>query len=151
MVLFVAAFAVGLYFVVRGCGVNEESRVRSAVYAGVVALEKKNAIKCASLISESYQDKYGNDKVSFLKAVTEFFNEYQDLKIDIKQLKIEVRGPQAGAEARFVCYFKNSGDAQVYYDNGKLDLRFQKEEGLWKVRALEYSGSNEILFLQSVA
>jgi len=41
-------------------------------------------------------------------------------------------------------------DVEVYYDNGKWGLRFQKEEGLWKVRALEYSGSNEMLFLQSV-
>jgi hypothetical protein len=150
-VLLVAVFAAGLYSVVRGCGVNEESRVRAAVYAGVVALEKKNMLKCASMVSESFRDKHGNDRASLLGGIKVFFNEYQDLKIDVKQLKIEIKGPQADCRARFVCYFKNTGDAQLYYDNGTLDLRFQKEEGLWKVRGLEYSGSNATLFLQSVA
>ena len=70
-------------------------------------------------------------------------------KVDF--LKIDIEGAQAAADISFKAYFRKPGDAQLYYDNGKLEVRLDKGSGRWKAVSIEYSGSSEILFLQTVA
>ncbi|MBI5873925.1 MAG: hypothetical protein HZB36_07315 [Candidatus Omnitrophica bacterium] len=150
-IIFVAALAVVIYIIARVASENDESRIRKVVYAGALGVEREDAAKCASLISDSYLDKYGNNKLSFLKLVSELFREYQDFKVDIKQLNVDIKDADAFVDIGFRCYFKKALEAKVYYDDGKLKLNLKKDSGRWKIESVEYLGSNEVLFLQSVA
>ncbi len=151
LILIVCALAVIVYLVVRGLSQDEESRIRKVVYNAVVCVEKEDIGRCSRLISERYEDKAGNTRFIFLKILSQVFDEYESFKIDIKKLDVTVEGSSASADIGFVCYFKQAGKKQLYYDKGKLDVKFEKEGGAWKVTRAEYSGSGEILYLQGVA
>lgn len=150
--IFGVAFCAFLVFVsIRIFSENDESRIRKTVYAGILAVEKKDIPRCAHLVSETYKDDYGNDKEHLLKIARDIFKAYEEFRIMIKRLKIEVKGSEGSANIGFTCYFKKPGDKNIYYDSGELKVYFHQENEAWKVSQLEYKGSNELLFLQSVA
>lgn len=144
--------AIVLYAMIRIFSEDDESRVRKTIYAGVLAVERQDILKCGLLLSDDYQDSYGHNKAMVLKFVSEIFKEYKSFKIHIKQLKIEIKESSAEADIAFKCYFKKWGDEKrMYYDTGKLKVHFDKEGRRWKVKKIEYTGANELLFIQSVA
>lgn len=151
VILCVALVAIFAYALIRTFSENDESRVRRAVYTGIVAFEKTDARKCAQLISDAYEDTFGNNKAEFLRFLSEIFKDFKDFRIVVKKLKVKVKGTEAGGDVWFTCYFKKIGDEKLYYDSGKIEFDFVKELKDWRVKKIEYSGSNELLFLQSVA
>jgi len=151
IVFFVALAAAVLYLCVRLFSVDDESRIRKVVYSGVVGFEREDIFRCASIISDNYSDQYGNSKASFIGIIKDLFSDYSDLRVEIKQLQINVEKEGSGADVGFVCYFKKTGEKQIYYDKGKLKIIFRKEAGHWKIFSVDYSGSKDILFIQSVA
>lgn len=151
VILCVALGAILAYALIRSFSENDESRVRRVVYAGLVAFEKADIEKCAPLISGAYEDSFGNNKISVLKFFAKIFKDFKDFKVVVKKLKVKARGAEAGGEAWFTCYFKKIGDEKLYYDSGKIVFGFEKERKSWVVKKIEYIGSNELLFLQSVA
>lgn len=145
--------AVFVYLFIRFVTEDEEARVRRVVYAGVLAVEKEDVLKCMSLVSSAYEDPNGNDKTYLMRIVTQIFKEFREFKVDIKKVKIEIGESGADSEVSFKCYFKKPGQDQIYFDTGRLKLHFQKEEDRWLVRSMEYLGAKELesLFLQGVA
>jgi hypothetical protein len=143
--------AVTLYWSVRSFLENEESRVRKAVYAGALAVEREDLRRCAALISDSYADPSGNDKPMLLRAASSIFREYRKFRVEIKSLDIRLDDGQAQADIGVQCYFKKPDDERVYYDTGKLSVDFRKEGNRWCVASLAYEGMDELLFLPAVA
>jgi hypothetical protein len=151
VILCVVLGAIFAYALIRAFGENDESRVRRAVYAGIVAFEKTDIVKCSPLISDAYEDTFGNNKTAVLRFLSEIFKDFKDFKVVVKKLKVRVKGAEAGGDVWFICYFKKISDEKLYYDSGKIEFGFVKEHKSWRVKIIEYSGSNELLFLQSVA
>ena len=152
IILAIIFCAVALYLTIRISTEGDEARIRRTIYAGVLAAEKGDALRCISFVSNSYADSYGNDKASLLKVIMRVFRDFKNFKIDIKKIKIEIKEAGAKAEISFKCYFKKPGQDQIYYDTGRLKVSFQKEEGRWRVSSTEYQGAKELesVFLQGV-
>ncbi len=151
VILCVALGAIFTYALIRAFSENDESRVRRAVYAGIAAFEKTDIRKCAPLISDAYEDTFGNNKAEVLRFLSEILKDFKDFRIVVKKLKVKAGGTEAGGDVWFTCYFRKIGDEKLYYDSGKIEFDFVKELKDWKVKKIEYSGSSELLFLQSVA
>jgi len=151
VILCVVLGAIFAYALIRVSLENDESRVRRAVYAGIVALENTDIVKCAPLISDAYEDTFGNNKAEVLRFISEIFKDFKDFRVVVKKLKVKVKGTEAGGDVWFTCYFKKISDEKLYYDSGKIEFGFANEHKSWRVKKIEYSGSNELLFLQSVA
>ena len=151
VILGVTLGAILAYTLIRVFSENDESRVRRAVYAGIVLIEKKDIQKCAPLISDGYEDTFGNDKASVLRFLSGIFKDFKDFKVIVKKLKVKANGAEAAGKVWFICYFRQIGDEKLYYDPGKIEFEFVKELKDWRVKKIGYSGSNELLFLQSVA
>lgn len=147
----VALCAASSYITLRFLQENDESRVRRVVNMAASAIEKEDVLVLASLVSEDYTDKDGNNKADVLAVVGAFLREFSDVKIEIKQLIIEFREGSAECEIAFRCFVKKKGDPQLYGDSGKLKVVFRKADSRWKVLGLEYRGVDELLFLQSAA
>ena len=150
-VMGVALAAVVLYGVVRSCLENDETRIRKVVYQAAFAVERKDLLKCASLVSDAYDDRYGNNKPALIQFVGRIFQEFEGFRVEIKTLKTDIKAEQASASIGYKAYFKKRTQDQLYYDAGILEVNFQKEEGRWRARRIEYKGMNELLFIQSVA
>lgn len=151
VILCVALGAIFAYALIRVFSENDEARVRRAVYAGIVVFEKTDIAKCAPLISDAYEDTFNNDKAAVLRFLSEIFKDFKDFRVVVKKLKVKVKGAEAEGQVWFICYFGKIGDEKLYYDSGKIEFGFAKELKDWRVKKIEYSGSGELLFLQSVA
>jgi hypothetical protein len=148
----VAFLAVISYALVSFLQENDEAKIRRAVYAAVLGVERNEPARYGRVLSASYRDAYGHDKASVLKIVADAFKDYKPFKVEVKALKIEVQGPEATAQIAYRCLFKkNAGGDQVYYDAGKLIVSWRKETSGWKIVKIEYTGSQEMLFLPVVA
>jgi len=153
IILAILFCAVALYLAIRVSTEGDEGRIRRVIYAGVLAVEKGDALRCISFVSTSYADPYGNDKASLFKVIMQVFRDFKSFKIDIKKIRIETEEAGGQAEISFKCYFKKPGQDQFYYDTGRLKVSLRKEEGRWRVNSMEYQGAKELesLFSQGVA
>lgn len=151
IVLAVIFGALALYAAVRILSENDEGRVRKVIRTATLGVENEDIARCSSFFSDSYFDAEGHDKAAALKILSDIFRSFRDLKVEIKQLKIKAREGGADAEIGFKCYMKKMGSEQIYYDAGKLRIIFKKEDDRWKARSVEYTGSDQMLFLNAVA
>jgi hypothetical protein len=151
IVLAVIFGALALYAAVRTLTENDEGRVRKVIYAATLGVENEDIARCSSFFSDSYLDTQGYDKVAVLKILSDIFKSFRDLKVEIKQLKVEIKELEAEANIGFKCYMKKAAGEQVYYDAGKLKVIFKKEDDRWKARSVEYTGSDQMLFLNAIA
>jgi len=148
----VALLAVIGYALVSFLQENDEARVRRAVYAAVLGVERNDPARYGRVLSASYEDEYGNDKASVLKIAADAFRDYRPFKVEIKALKIEIESGEATTQVAYRCLFKKSdGGDQIYYDAGKVIASWRKEASGWKIVKIEYTGSQEMLFLPVVA
>jgi len=148
----VVLLAVVSYALVTFLQENDETRIRRAVYAAVLGVERNEPARYGRVLSPLYKDEYGNDKAAVLKTVADAFKDYKPFKVEIKALKIETEGEGATTQIAYRCLFRKSGGAeQIYYDAGKLIACWRKETSGWKIVKIEYTGSQEMLLLPVVA
>ncbi|MDD5137874.1 MAG: hypothetical protein PHF12_05350 [Candidatus Omnitrophica bacterium] len=148
----VALLAVASYALVTFLQENDEARIRRAVYAAVLGVERNEPARYGRVLSPLYKDEYGNDKAAVLKIVADAFRDYKPFKVEIKALKIETEGAGATTQIAYRCLFKKSdGGEQIYYDAGKVIASWRRETSGWKIIKIEYTGSQEMLFLPVVA
>lgn len=150
-IIIVAVCAVVVYWVIRYATQDDEGRLRKLIYSAVVMVEKEDAGACSLLISSAYEDSYGNHRKEICRLIEKTFMDFRDFKINIKNIKIEMDGFKAMADIGFIVCFKLKDDEQFYYDTGKLAVSFRKQKSLWKVFSIAYMGSNDLLFMNTVA
>jgi len=149
----VAVLAAGIYAAVRFFGQTDETRIQRAIYAAVAGVEQANAARYGRILSPFYEDDEGRNKLVFLAAAADIFSSFRPLRVEIKQLTItlgEIEGT-AKAVIGFKCYFKHLKDGKLYYEAGRFEADFQKENGEWKIRSLRYIDADEVLSIQTVA
>ncbi len=153
-ILGVAVAAVGIYTAVRFFSQTEESRIQRAIYAAVAGVEQDDPQRYGRILSLSFRDDVGRNKLVLLRIVEEIFREFRPLRVEIKQLTItlgEEEKDTAEAVIGFKCYFKHAGDGKLYYEAGRFEADFQKEGRAWRIRSLRYIDADEIMFIQAVA
>jgi hypothetical protein len=147
----VVGIAVVFYGAARFWREDDESRVRKAVYAGVVAVEREDIGRLSALIDESYADSAGENKAGVLRLVLAVFRDHRDFRLHIGKLNIAVRSGEADAEISFKLFFRKNAQEELYYDTGQVKLVFVRDGRFWRIRSAEYLGSDQLLFLPVVA
>lgn len=126
---------------------GERGKIKRIIYAAKVATEKENLARCISFISHNYADKYGNDRRNLLLFAQKAFNTYENLIIDIGQIKISLDTDTAEAEVEATGVARNvEGKEKDIFETGaiKFLIFFQKEEAGWRVIKLEVLESQDI-------
>jgi hypothetical protein len=151
-IVMVAAAAVVFYGVVRFLTEDDPARIRRSVYAAVLGLEKKDPGRYGAVISASYQDTDGRNKLLLLAMLKDVLKDFEPVKCEIKQLTVESKG-EAAAEAviGFKFYMKDFKDRKLYYVAGRIRADFIKEGRVWRIRSTDYIDAKEIYSIQSVA
>lgn len=122
---------------------GEEGRVREFILQGKKALEAKDILTCTALVSDTYQDKYGNDRQSLLFATKNFFSYYQGIFIQIEEIEIELSEAKDQAEVNMVALIlckleDNTADHLFEKEKGSFIARLVKEEKKWKLKEIEF-------------
>ncbi len=147
----IVGIAVVFYGAARFLREDDETRVRRAVYAGVLAVEREDTGRLSALIDESYADAAGENKAGVLRLARAVFRDHRDFRVHIQKLSIAVRMGEADADISFKLFFRKNAQEELYYDFGQVKLVFVNDRGQWRIRSSEYSGSDQLLLLPSVA
>jgi hypothetical protein len=124
---------------------GEEGRIRKFIRQGERAVEERNLLKCLSLISEQYRDKYANDRQSALAIAKELFLYYKNIFIDIDNNKTEIKlndrktEAEVEIEALVLCENKGNVKEKIFEgEKGRLRLKLIKEENKWLLAEIEF-------------
>ena len=129
---------------------GEAGRVRRFVLQGKKAIESKNILRCADMISINYKDKYGNERSSLLYATKEGFAYYLKIFVNIEEMNIELSESKKEATVRVTALVIGQPKDKIAEkimegDKGKFQLRLIKEEDKWKLAEIEFFESVTIM------
>ncbi len=152
LILVTAVAAFVLYGAVRGCGVDDEARIRQAVNAAALGVERRDTARAGRVISALYADANGLTKATLLGTLENILRDFKPVSARVKQLRVEVKeGGRAEAVIGFQCIFEGVSDKKMYQEAGKFVASFAREDGVWRIRSLEYQDADSILFAHQVA
>lgn len=139
--------ALVLFSAINSAIEGEKGKIRRLIFIAQRAIEKEDLIRLSGYASFDYQDKYGNDRQRLIFIGQRAFVEYQDISLQIKDLKIELNESEALAQMGVLGLGRRASGAQndnpLEYDRVELKIRFKKEENQWKVVELEFLESEE--------
>lgn len=121
----------------------EESRVRKFILEGKRAVETKNILTCANMISTNYQDKYGNGRQSLIYTAREVFAYYKDILITVEKMKIQLNDTKDEADVEIVALVlfrskDNRIEKMFEGEKGRFRVKLVKEDKSWRVQELEF-------------
>ena len=95
------------------------------------------------MISQSYHDRYGNDRSSLIYAAKEFFAYYRKIFINIERMDIKLNDTKTQADVEIVALMigqsqQNSTEKILEGEKGKARVRLIKEENKWKLAELDF-------------
>jgi hypothetical protein len=122
---------------------GEEARVRKFILEGKRAVEEKNILSCASMVADTYEDKYGNDRRSLIFAAKNFFSYYQGIFIKIQNLEIKLSESGDKAEVNIValilCRLQDDTAEHIFEkEEGRFLVRLSKKDKEWKLQEIEF-------------
>ena len=122
---------------------GEEGRVRKSILRCKKAVESRDILACADMISRSYHDKYGNDRESLIYGAKEFFDYYKKVFITVESMKIELDDSktQAGVEMVALVIGQDQQDSEEKILEGEKErfhITVVKEKGKWCLSQLEF-------------
>jgi hypothetical protein len=139
--------ALVLFSAINSAIEGEKGKIRRLIFIGQRAIEKEDLIRLSGYTSFDYQDKYGNDRQRLIFIAQKAFVEYQDISLQIKDLKIELNESEALAQMGVLGLGRRASGAQndnpLEYDRVELKIRFKKEGKQWKVVELDFLESEE--------
>lgn len=127
---------------------GDEGRIERIVYSAKNATEREDLLKCISLVSFDYSDKYGNDRSSLLMAAKQVFLDYDNIIIGISKLEVELDDGSAKAQVEATGIARNVSREETNIfekDTVKFLIFFKKEEAGWKVIELEFLEPRDVL------
>lgn len=121
----------------------EESRVRKFILEGKRAVETKNILVCAGMISTNYQDKYGNNRQTLIYVTKEFFNYYKNIFVHIESMDIKLDDSETKADveilALVLCQSKEDKPEKIFEgEKGRFRVKLVKEDKKWQVLEIEF-------------
>jgi hypothetical protein len=152
LIVLVAVFAFVVYGLVSVVSGNDVTSVRRTINAAILGVELNDPARYGAILAEDYTDNQGFTRATLLSRLAGFFKDWHPYKVDVKRLKISVKDQnEATANIGFKAYFHKKGDEVAYYEAGKAVLSLRKTGAGWRVYRVEYTGTDDLLFIQSVA
>jgi heme exporter protein D len=140
----IGAAVIGIaFFWLQNILAGEEARVRKFILQGKHAVESKDILTCTNMISQSYHDRYGNDRSSLIYAAKEFFAYYSKVFINIERMDIKLDDRKTQADLEIVALMigqtqQNSMEKILEGEKGKAGIKLIKEENKWKLAEVEF-------------
>lgn len=132
-----------VYFISHSTFCSEEAKIRRFILKGKRALEKKDILTCAQLVSLNYKDKYGNNHDSLIGITKEVFAYYKEITIVIEKMDIYFNETKDTAKVELlvlaVCR-RSGGMSESLFegDKGKVRLELVKEDNAWQLKEIEF-------------
>lgn len=132
-----------IFFIFLNFFSAEKARVRRFILQGKKAVESKNILTCANMISKDYQDKYGNDKQSLIYIAKEVFGYYKSIFVHIDEIDIEIDDSKKMANVEIVALVvgqtqQDNVEKILEGEKGRFRVRLIKEDRKWQVVELEF-------------
>lgn len=117
--------------------------MRRFILQGKNAFEAKNIFSCASMVADTYQDKYGNDRRGLIFAAKNFFSYYQSIFINIEKMEIKLSESRDKAEVDIValvlCRLNDNTAENIFEkEKGRFMVKLTKENRKWKLQEIEF-------------
>ncbi|MEZ4268107.1 MAG: hypothetical protein R3F39_17210 [Myxococcota bacterium] len=122
-VVVIAVLAVG-FFAVRGCGNEEEERVKRSLAAMVEAVETGDREALEMYIARDYSDRFGHDQETAVTRVMNEVEHYPSVKVTLAHLDISIEDKSGFATVRFVPEFEGEADEAL-----KVHPKYRFEAG----------------------
>jgi len=139
----VSALAVFIFYICfQTIFAKEEGRIRNFILQGRRAAEARDIFACAGMVSNNYQDKYGNDRAILIYNAKEFFAYYKRILIYIEKMEIKLNDSKKEACVELVAVvLVESEESKKEYifekDKGRFQIKLVKENNKWQVQELE--------------
>lgn len=106
------------------------------------AVETKNILSCAEMISSDYHDKYGNDRQTLLYIFREAFGYYKQILVHIQSVDITLDESKVNASVEIAVLVvgrtKANGTEKILEgEKGKLKIGLVKEDKEWRLVGIE--------------
>jgi len=133
------------YILFQGVFVSEKGRVRNFILQGKRAVESKNILSCAAMVSSEYRDKYGNDRGSLIYLTRGTFDYYERFFINIESVDIALEADKQHADVFIVALVlgqtqNNNSERILEGEKGKFRVRLIKEAKKWRLLEVEFFG-----------
>lgn len=131
---------------------GEEGRVRKFILQGKKAVEAKDLLACADMISFDYQDKYDNDRQRLIFAAREFFGYYKDIVVHIEKMEIKLDDSKTQASVEIVALVvgrtKENKSEKILEglegEKSRVGVKLVKVDKRWRLLELEFYESLRI-------
>ena len=138
------------YILFQGVFVSEKGRIRNFILQGKRAVESKNILSCAAMISAEYHDKYGNDRGSLIYLTRQAFDYYEGFFINIESMDIALEADKKHADVLIVALVlgqmqNNNSERILEGEKGKFRVRLIKEAKKWRLSEVEFFGPLTIM------
>lgn len=136
--------AIFIFYVwLSGIFFGEQRQVRRFILKGKKAVEAKNILTCAKMISTRYQDKYGNDRSSLIYIARNIFSHYGTISVNIKNIKINLDDVKVEACLEITAQVightqENNRENILEGQEGGIMAKLAKENKKWLLLELEF-------------
>lgn len=141
--------AAAIFFVFRMFFCPAKCQVRKFILNGKKAVEARNILTGASMISANYHDKYGNDRESLIYSIREAFAYYKNIRSQILKMDIKLDESKSKAEveveASVTCQTDQDTEKIFKEDKGRVRLVIIKENKKWLLAEVEFLDAATIM------
>lgn len=122
---------------------GEQGQIRKFILRGKEAVEAKNILTCADMVSMHYQDKYGNDRQNLIYATKEAFNYYKQIFVHIEKMEIKIGDSKMLASAEIVALAvgqtqESNREKILEGEKGRFRIKLVKEDKKWRLLEIEF-------------
>lgn len=145
-----------IFFIFLNFFPTEKARVSRFILQGKKAVESKNILTCANMISKDYYDKYGNDKQSLIYIAKEVFGYYKSIFVHIGEMEIEIDDSKKMANVEIIALVvgqtqQDNAERILEGEKGRFRVRLIKEDRRWQVLELEFFQTPITIMGQSIS
>jgi len=137
ILLITIALIIGV-FKIKNALQTEESKIKRVIFAVEAATEREDIMTCMSFLDTRFLDNYGNDRATLGLITQSIFRQYDEIKIAIKNLEINVDETKATVYIEALGLGKYKGTDQLEYNTLKFNVSLEKEEKQWRVIGVEW-------------
>lgn len=113
---------------------SPRARVRGTVVEMARAFEQEDVNRIMDLVSKDYRDSSNLVRGDIEDFLVFYFEERENIKVEIKSVRVMLAGGQARAFVRGTLSFTMSdGQRRISINRPPMILRFKKEPGAWRL------------------
>jgi len=134
------------------CGEPPEVRLRRVLEQGEKAAEQKDHARLAELVSDDYTDEQGYDRRGLLGFARAYFLQLDSVYILTRERSLVITGPGQAEVTLLVAVTSVPVDSfpdlgGMTADLARVEMRFQEEDGEWKLISADWSPADLTDFL----